>query len=161
MKRFSTIYDELADYADAMIVIDTHEHLHPHKNHIGEAPDVLCDYFSHYITTDLCSAGMSADDLSRVRDVSIGLLERYKLLEPWLDQVRNTSYYRSLAISAKRIHGGDYMFFDGVVGHLSLAKQNICTVLAQKVASSECDIDLAKNIMQAVLHDNARRVFRL
>ena len=57
--------------------------------------------------------------------------------------------------------GGDYLFFDGVVGHLALAKQNICTVLAQKVTQSECDIDLAEKILQAVLYDNAKKVFKL
>jgi predicted TIM-barrel fold metal-dependent hydrolase len=57
--------------------------------------------------------------------------------------------------------GGDYMFFDGVAGHLTLAKQNICAVLSQKVCSGECGIDLAEKILQAVLHDNAKRVFKL
>jgi hypothetical protein len=57
--------------------------------------------------------------------------------------------------------GGDYLFFDGVVGHLTMAKQNICTVLAQKVTGGECDISLAEKILQAVLYDNAKRVFRL
>jgi predicted TIM-barrel fold metal-dependent hydrolase len=57
--------------------------------------------------------------------------------------------------------GGDYLFFDGVVGHITLAKQNICTVLAEKVCKGECDIDLSEKILQAVLHDNAKRVFKL
>jgi predicted TIM-barrel fold metal-dependent hydrolase len=57
--------------------------------------------------------------------------------------------------------GGDYVFFDGVAGHLTLAKQDICTVLAQKICSGECGIDLAEKILQAVLHDNAKRVFKL
>jgi len=57
--------------------------------------------------------------------------------------------------------GGDYIFFDAVVGHLTLAKENICTVLAQKVVNNECDIDFAKKILQAVLYDNAKRVFKL
>jgi predicted TIM-barrel fold metal-dependent hydrolase len=26
--------------------------------------------------------------------------------------------------------GGDYLFFDEVIGHITMAKQNICTVLA-------------------------------
>jgi predicted TIM-barrel fold metal-dependent hydrolase len=57
--------------------------------------------------------------------------------------------------------GGDYMFFDGVVGHITMAKQNICTVLAQKICNNEFDIDLAENILQSVFYDNANRVYHL
>jgi predicted TIM-barrel fold metal-dependent hydrolase len=57
--------------------------------------------------------------------------------------------------------GGDYLFFDGVIGHLTMAKQNICAVLAQKVMNGECGIDLAEKILQAVLYDNAKKVFKL
>jgi len=38
--------------------------------------------------------------------------------------------------------GGDYIFYDGVVGHLTLCKQNICEVLAKKVSTGECDSEL-------------------
>ena len=57
--------------------------------------------------------------------------------------------------------GGDYVFFDGVAGHITLAKQNICAVLTQKIQNNECDIELAEKILQSVLHDNAKRVFKL
>ena len=57
--------------------------------------------------------------------------------------------------------GGDYVFYDGVVGHLTLAKENICTVLTQKVLNKECSIELAEKILQAVLYDNAKKVFKL
>jgi len=105
MNSFNNIYEKLLDYADNMRIIDTHEHLPPHKNHCGDKPDVLCDYFSHYITSDLQAAGMSAQELDKIIDVETDLQERFRLLEPWLDKVKNTSYYRSLEISAARIHG--------------------------------------------------------
>jgi predicted TIM-barrel fold metal-dependent hydrolase len=57
--------------------------------------------------------------------------------------------------------GGDYLFFDGVVGHLTLAKQNICEVLAEKVGRGEYDMALAEKILWAVFYGNAKRVFRL
>jgi hypothetical protein len=104
MQVFDETYNQLMDYADNMQIIDTHEHLNPHKNFVGDEPDVLCDYFSHYISSDLMSAGMSIQDLDKVRDAKLDLLERFKLLEPWLNQVKNTSYYRSLEIAASTIH---------------------------------------------------------
>ena len=111
--NYNNIYERLLNYADSMKIIDTHEHLVPGRNYIGEHPDVLCDYFHHYISSDLQSAGMPETDVSfkegawlgRVCDCKIDLIERFKILEPWLDCVKNTSYYRSLEIAAKKIHG--------------------------------------------------------
>jgi len=113
MQNFNSIYERLLNYADSMKIIDTHEHLQPGRNYIGDEPDVLCDYFHHYISSDLMSAGMSSYDvgftegvaLGKVCDCKIDLTERFKILEPWLEQVKNTSYYRSLEIAAKKIHG--------------------------------------------------------
>jgi len=107
MNSCGNIYEQLMKYANSMQIIDTHEHLHPQKNYIGDEPDVLRDYFSHYITSDLQSAGMSTQDIDKIHDTGIGLIERFLLLEPWLNQVKNTSYYRSLEISAHKIHGID------------------------------------------------------
>ena len=105
MNNYNSIYDRLMSYADNMQIIDTHEHLHPHKNYVGDVPDVLCDYFSHYITSDLMSAGMSEEELKKISNTDVDVAKRFALLEPWLIQVKNTSYYRSLEISAKKIHG--------------------------------------------------------
>jgi hypothetical protein len=104
MKKFENIYEDLLNFSSNIKVIDTHEHLHPHKNFSGDEPDVLCDYLSHYISTDLQSAGMSESDLNKVKDYKFDLMERFKILEPYLEQVKNTSYYRVLEISAKKIH---------------------------------------------------------
>jgi hypothetical protein len=105
MKNYDNVFERLMNYADNMKIIDTHEHLQPHSNYCGEQPDVLCDYFSHYITTDLFSAGMPVEDLEKkVCNFKIDINERFKMLEPYLEQVKNTSYYRSLEIAAKKIH---------------------------------------------------------
>jgi len=103
-KNFNGKYEHLLNYADNMKIIDTHEHLQPDRNYIGDQPDVLCDYLGHYITTDLTSAGMSEQDLNKVRDYKLDITERFKILEPYLNCVKNTSYYRSLEIAAKKIH---------------------------------------------------------
>ncbi|MDR2687748.1 MAG: amidohydrolase, partial [Oscillospiraceae bacterium] len=57
--------------------------------------------------------------------------------------------------------GGDYGFFDGVVGHLAMAKHNICEVLAEKVGRGEYGMALAEKILRAVFYGNAKRVFKL
>lgn len=98
------IYEHLLAKSNEMKIIDTHEHLNPYKNYIGDSPDILCDYLSHYITTDLMSAGMNGSDLNAVCDCKKDLLERFKILEPYWEYVKNTSYYRSLEIAAAKIH---------------------------------------------------------
>jgi len=104
MQNFNNIYERLLNYADNMKIIDTHEHLQPNRNYCGDQPDILCDYLSHYISTDLTSAGMNGQDLGKVKDYKLDITERFKILEPWLDCVKNTSYYRSLEIAAGKIH---------------------------------------------------------
>jgi len=104
-------YKKLMEKADTMQIIDTHEHLQPHKSHLLDAPDFICDYFSHYITSDLTAAGMPQEELSmipgsisRVYDRRVDIRERYAILEPYLDLVRNTSYFRSLTTAAAKLY---------------------------------------------------------
>jgi hypothetical protein len=110
VKKFESIYGRLLSYSDGIKIIDTHEHLHPYKNYLGDEPDVLCDYFSHYITTDLQSVGMTGSDLNEVKDYKLDLEERFKILKPCLEQVKNTSYYRVLEIAAKKVHRGKWNY---------------------------------------------------
>ena len=98
------IYEHLLEKANTIKIIDTHEHLNPYKNYLGDAPDILCDYLSHYISTDLMAAGMTGPDLDKVRDCKTDIFERFKILEPYLDCVKSTSYYRALKIVASKIH---------------------------------------------------------
>jgi len=102
-------YVELMRIAEDMPVIDTHEHLPLRGTFLGDKPDVLCDYMSHYISSDLRAAGMPKEDHEKTRDANLDLMERWNLLEPWLEQVKNTSYYKALQIAMQRIHGIDDM----------------------------------------------------
>jgi len=98
-------YLQLMAIAEEMPVIDTHEHLPLHGHFLGEKPDILADYFSHYITSDLLAAGMPRELPEKLRDANVGLMERWALLAPWLERVKNTSYYKSLQIAMQKIHG--------------------------------------------------------
>jgi len=57
--------------------------------------------------------------------------------------------------------GGDYLFYDGVAGHLAMAKENICAVLAEMVLHRDMSEDLAVKVLHAVFRENAKRVFKL
>jgi len=103
----NSAYDHLMAIAEDIPVIDTHEHLPVYANYIGEKPDVLFEYLSHYLSADLHAAGLSFEDHGKISDVHGDLMERWDILEPYLDQVRNSSYYRALQIAARKIHGLD------------------------------------------------------
>jgi len=107
-------YGQLMRIASDMPVIDTHEHL-PLTGHFqGKKPDILCDYLSHYLSSDLFAAGLSGEAYDKIRDADIDLMGRWALLAPWLEQVRNTSYYKSLQIAMRQIHGIDDMTGDTI-----------------------------------------------
>ncbi|MCL2495090.1 MAG: amidohydrolase family protein [Oscillospiraceae bacterium] len=133
-------YAALIGIAEAMPVIDTHEHL-PLKAHFqGKKPDILADYLSHYISSDLRAAGMTLEDYDRARDAGIDLMERWTLLEPWLDQVRNTSYYKSLQIAMRKIHGIDDMTGDTI------------RALNESFVKSVSDPEYKRRIMKDMCH---------
>ncbi|NLY10353.1 MAG: amidohydrolase family protein [Firmicutes bacterium] len=57
--------------------------------------------------------------------------------------------------------GGDYLFPDGVLGHLQLAKMNVSSVLASKVEQGFFGVEKAVKIGQALFYDNPKRILGL
>jgi len=57
--------------------------------------------------------------------------------------------------------GGDYLFIDGVYGHLKLAQQNVAKALSIKVGEGLFDIDRANDIAKMLFYDNPKNIFRL
>ena len=57
--------------------------------------------------------------------------------------------------------GGDFLFVDGVYGHLKIAQQNVSQVLASKVENGNFSVEEAKVIAKAMFYDNPKRIFKL
>ncbi len=57
--------------------------------------------------------------------------------------------------------GGDYLFVDGIYGHLELSRQNISEVLAKKVEHGVFSEEKALTIAKALYYDNPKRIFKL
>ncbi len=57
--------------------------------------------------------------------------------------------------------GGDYLFIDGVYGHLKLAIENTAIVLADKVRSGVMDEDQAYVLGRHLFYDNPKRILRV
>jgi len=57
--------------------------------------------------------------------------------------------------------GGDYFHVEPVVGHASLARHGISLALTELVEEGWVKIDEALALIDAIMHQNARRIFRL
>jgi predicted TIM-barrel fold metal-dependent hydrolase len=75
-----------------------------------------------------------------------------RALVEWLD-----------AVPANKIcaFGGDYCFVEGVYGHQYLARRNVASALAQKVADGSLDLETALKISDWLFVDNPKRIFGL
>ena len=105
-------YETIREYVDSLYVVDTHEHLPGNINYLTDPKyrdprwDILSEYLLHYISSDLRSAGLPAEDLNRViGDYSIPLSERWEIIEPYWNAVRYTGYARALDIAVQDIYG--------------------------------------------------------
>lgn len=100
------IVDGLYEQIVKMPVIDTHEHLPINElDDYADRDDILKAYLSHYMRSDLISAGMSQKNMQYVTDASHNILQRWDVVEPYWEFSRNTGYARALDISVQKIYG--------------------------------------------------------
>src|SRR4030042_4688970 len=97
-------YQKLKKHVDKVRIIDTHEHLPQEKDRVGREVDALSELFRHYASSALVSAGMREEDVTTIRDPSKSLYERWGVLEPWWDRIRNTGYARAIEIAARDLY---------------------------------------------------------
>ncbi len=57
--------------------------------------------------------------------------------------------------------GGDYLFADGVYGHLHISRQNISRALSGKVEQGVFGAEKALAIAKALYYDNPKRILKL
>jgi uncharacterized protein len=148
----------------AMPVIDTHEHLPWAEDQREKATDVLKEYLSHYMSSDIVSAGMTPADLDRVRDHTRPLPERWRLVEPFWEACRYTGYGRALDASVRSIYGIDGIrggtlealnaaFLASMApGHYKRVLKDICgirvSILDGFVGGASCDRDFFRRVWQ-------------
>ena len=111
-KGTKEIKNEIYKKVESTIFIDTHEHLPDESARLSQNPplNIANDWstlFSHYLNSDLRSAGMSQEDLDRFLGREADPLEKWKLLEPWWPAVKHTGYGQNAAISIRELYGID------------------------------------------------------
>lgn len=101
------IYENLLGEIKQVPVIDTHEHLPSREENIDPDRDLLKEYLSHYMSSDLISSGLAPEKLEKVRDSSLPIEKRWEIVEPNWEMCRYTGYGRALDIAVKEIYGID------------------------------------------------------
>ena len=90
--------------------IDTHEHLIEEKGRFtGSAhPRVSSDdwtmVLSHYLNSDMISAGMSQESFDKFFSPDIDPIDKWALLEPYWSAVKNTGYGQAVCIALKELY---------------------------------------------------------
>ncbi len=107
-------YETIRKRLDSMVVIDTHEHLPPYEHRRDRSVDVLGEYLSHYMSSDLISAGLNPDVLEQALDANLPIEQRWLLLEPYWKWCRYTGYGRALDVTVKGVYGIDGIHRDTV-----------------------------------------------
>lgn len=99
-------YQALKEHIDQIWIVDTHEHLGPEEYWVN-APQGCLDFshLLHYVDNDVVSAGMSPEDLNRVRQADVPLDEKWELFEPYWERAKNTSYCQAVERSIRELFG--------------------------------------------------------
>jgi len=94
-------------------LVDSHEHLLEESQRLkGTGPGgIRCDDWSfpisHYLNSDLVSAGMPPDDYKRFFSPKTDPIEKWQLLEPYWPAVKNTGYGQAVEIAFRKLYGVD------------------------------------------------------
>ncbi|MEW6743207.1 MAG: amidohydrolase family protein [Planctomycetota bacterium] len=91
--------------------IDTHEHLVEEEERLLGVPSSLipCDDWallaSHYLDSDLQTAGMSEEALGKLLSPEVDPIAKWALLEPYWPAVKNTGYGQAVRIALRKLYG--------------------------------------------------------
>ncbi|MDH5704371.1 MAG: amidohydrolase [Aigarchaeota archaeon] len=153
----SPYYNEIRKHVDSVRIVDTHEHLPQEHERLKQKVDVLATFFPHYASSDLRSAGMSEEDLLKIRDPNVPLEERWGVFEPWWERIRNTGYARAVEIAARDLYGVDNINSD-TYGVLSeKIKQRNEKGLYRWVLKERSGIDVSIN--DTIVYDVDKELF--
>lgn len=98
-----TVHERIARQVDAIRIIDTHEHLPPEPSRLKQQRSLFTTL--HYALSDMWADGLDrrlADSL--FNDPAVPLQEKWDLMAPYWENVRNTAYTRTFLRAFKDIY---------------------------------------------------------
>ena len=86
--------------------IDTHEHLNEETDRLNESSKTDCwiNMLRPYIGDDLISAGLPISEFKRIWNSESSLLQKWKTIEPFWQNIKNTGYSKSILITLKKLY---------------------------------------------------------
>jgi hypothetical protein len=105
MITYEQAYEHILECVTGLPIIDTHEHLPGSERKRDPSGDFFTEYLSHYFNRDLISAGMPKEDMTKVLDASLPVMERWRLCEPYWALCRHTGYGRALDKAVQAVYG--------------------------------------------------------
>lgn len=93
--------------------VDTHEHLIEEKErlkgtaHAHVPSDDWSLLVSHYLNSDLITAGMPSGDVGRFFSPEVEPVDKWPLIEPYWPAVKNTGYGQAVVLSMRQLYGVD------------------------------------------------------
>jgi len=91
-------------------LIDTHEHLIEEKgrlagtSHARVASDDFSILFSHYLNSDMFTAGMGKKDIDSFVSSKVDPIGKWRLLKPYWPAIKNTGYGQAVSITIKELY---------------------------------------------------------
>ena len=98
------LIEALLEEIDKIELIDTHEHFPAHEKENFEKPVDFAKVFEGYASNDLVSAGMTQKDAELLCDASVPEEKRWKLIKPFWQAIRTTTYGRVPLIIARDLY---------------------------------------------------------
>ena len=95
----------ITNYIDQMKVVDTHEHLGGPSGYMKSGRLDFMLLLQHYAADDIKSAGMSKPAFAKLLTDSLTVMEKWKVLKPYLEGATNTAYNRAALLTADRLFG--------------------------------------------------------
>ncbi len=89
-----------------MPVIDTHEHMMHEKVYAGGKYDFF-SLLQPYVCDILTSAGMTPEEWHYLSDTNREFTLRWERFQPWLDEIRFTTYFQAVLRGLKDLYGVD------------------------------------------------------
>ncbi len=107
MTRDLALESDIRQSLDAVRIVDTHEHLDTEAEFASAHVD-FGRLFLHYANCDLVSAGLSPKDMEQIQtDAQLSPSDKWRLMAPYWDAIRNTGYARCLEIAIRDLYDLD------------------------------------------------------
>lgn len=108
------LLDEIKTKINEIQIFDTHEHLLPEIERRNSKLDFFY-FFTHYASTDLISSGMDEDDLLFITNPENNIEKKWKIFEPFWNQIKNTMYSKIILIIVKDLFAIDSIDLKNII----------------------------------------------